>query len=84
MEPDNNVYKRLVEIGLALSVEKDINSLLERIFREAKEIVHADAGSSYFRTANESLSFAIVLNDSLDIFQGGTSAESVSSLHDYS
>ena len=78
MEPDNNIYKRLIEIGLALSVEKDINNLLERILREAKEIVNADAGSIYFRTANESLRFAIVLNDSLDIFQGGTSAEDVS------
>ena len=78
MEPDNNIYKRLIEIGLALSVEKDINHLLERILREAKEIVNADAGSIYFRTANESLRFAIVLNDSLDIFQGGTSSEDVS------
>ena len=78
MEPDNNIYKRLIEIGLALSVEKDINHLLERILREAKEIVNADAGSIYFRTSNESLRFTIVLNDSLDIFQGGTSSEDVS------
>ena len=78
MEPHNNLYKRLIDIGLALSAEKNIDSLLERILREAKEIVNADAGSIYLRTPEETLRFVIVLNDSLNIFQGGTSEQRVS------
>ena len=77
METDNNIYKRLVDIGLALSAEKEINSLLERILREAKEIVNADAGTIYLRTPDDSLRFVIVLNDSLNIFEGGTSGQEV-------
>ena len=60
MESENNIYKRLVNIGLALSAEKDINSLLERILREAKEIAKADAGSIHLRTSDDSLRFVIV------------------------
>jgi diguanylate cyclase (GGDEF)-like protein len=75
---DSNIYKRLVDIGLALSIEKDIDSLLEIILREAKTIVNADAGSIYLRTAEGTLRFVIVLNDSLSIFQGGSSENEVS------
>jgi diguanylate cyclase (GGDEF)-like protein len=77
VESENNIYKRLVNIGLALSAEKDVNSLLERILREAKEIAKADAGSIHLRNSDDSLRFVIVLNDSLDLFEGGTSGREV-------
>ncbi|HAK50821.1 MAG TPA: hypothetical protein DCM54_02810 [Gammaproteobacteria bacterium] len=77
MKTDKDIYKRLVDIGLALSAEKEINSLLERILCEAKEIVKADAGTIYLRTRDDSLRFVIGLNDSLNIFEGGTSRQEV-------
>lgn len=64
-------YRRLIDIGRALSAEKDIDSLLERILREAKSMLSADAGSLYLRTPENTLMFAIVLNDTLGIAQGG-------------
>lgn len=70
-------FERLIDIGLAMSAEKDINSLLERILREAKSMVNADAGSLYLTTENNTLAFAIVLNDSLSIYQGGNSGEPI-------
>tara|TARA_E500000331_G_scaffold346799_1_gene386161 strand:+ start:722 stop:1918 length:1197 start_codon:yes stop_codon:yes gene_type:complete len=77
VKTDKDIYKRLVDIGLALSAEKEINSLLERILCEAKEIVKADAGTIYLRTRDDSLRFVIGLNDSLNIFEGGTSRQEV-------
>lgn len=64
-------YRRLIAIGRALSAVNDIDSLLERILREAKSMVNADAGTLYLRTPENTLSFAIVLNDTLGIAQGG-------------
>ena len=78
MKLESNTYRRLIEIGLALTIEKDIDGLLERILREAKEIADADAGSIYLKTPEGSLRFVIVLNDSLDIYEGGTSETAVS------
>ena len=76
-EHENNTYQRLIEIGLALSAEKEIESLLERILKEAKSMANADAGSLYLKSSNNSLRFAIVLNDTLNIFQGGVSGDPV-------
>ncbi|MCB1694241.1 MAG: diguanylate cyclase, partial [Pseudomonadales bacterium] len=58
--------------------EKDIDSLLERILREAKGMANADAGTLYLATRHKTLQFAIVLNDSLNIAQGGKSGIPVS------
>lgn len=65
-------YRRLIDIGRALSAQKDMDSLLERILREAKSMLNADAGTLYLRTPENTLMFAIVLNDTLGIAQGGT------------
>ena len=77
-ETKNDAYQRLIGIGLALSAEMDINSLLERILKEAKALAGADAGSLYLRNSDETLCFAIYLNDTLNIFQGGANGEPVS------
>ena len=76
-ETENNAYQRLIGIGLALSAEKEINSLLERILKEAKSLANADAGSLYLKNRDETLGFAIVLNDTLNLFQGGVSGAAV-------
>ena len=77
MKTDAGAYRRLIEIGLALSAEKDLDSLLEKILIEAKTIVNADAGTLYLITESQTLAFAIVLNDTLNIAQGGHSGEPI-------
>lgn len=78
MTSDPNTYRRLIDIGLALSADKDIDSLLEHILREAKGMVNADAGSLYLKTDHDTLAFAIMLNDTLGMVQGGESGNPVS------
>ena len=65
-------FKRLIDIGIALSAEKNPDRLMETILLEAKELSHADGGTLYIRTRNDELEFKIVRTDSLGIAQGGT------------
>ena len=82
-------FKRLVEIGMALSSEKNYDHLLESILLEAKSICNADGGTIYLHETvkaadgdtespfHEHLRFAIVINDTLDIELGGTTGEEI-------
>jgi HD-GYP domain-containing protein (c-di-GMP phosphodiesterase class II) len=70
-----DLAKRLTQIGLALSAEKDPNQLLEYIVIEAMNISHADGGTLYFLDDNDTLSYSIVRNNSLDIAFGGTTGK---------
>ncbi|MBK9160845.1 MAG: GAF domain-containing protein [Nitrosomonadales bacterium] len=66
--------KELNEIGIALSQQRDINSLLETILEAARRITHADAGTLYLHEPEQRvLRFEILRNDSLNIAMGGTS-----------
>src|SRR3990167_2009994 len=66
--------KELNEIGIALSQQRDINSLLETILEAAKRITHADAGTLYLHEPEQRiLRFEILRNNSLNISMGGTS-----------
>ncbi|OGS92293.1 MAG: phosphohydrolase [Gallionellales bacterium GWA2_60_18] len=66
--------KELNEIGIALSQQRDINSLLETILEAAKRITNADAGTLYLHEPEqEVLRFEIMRTDSLNIAMGGTS-----------
>ena len=78
MSSDTQDYRRLIEIGIALSAEKDLDSLLERILVEAKTMLNADAGTLYLVNQRNQLEFAIVLNDSLKIAQGGAHGDPIS------
>ncbi|HKI74464.1 MAG TPA: sensor domain-containing diguanylate cyclase [Pseudomonadales bacterium] len=78
MKINPDIYRRLIDIGRALSAEKNIDNLLERILQEAKSMANADAGTLYLRTNYHALQFAIVLNDTLKIHQGGKSGTPVS------
>ncbi|MBV2234353.1 MAG: GAF domain-containing protein [Sterolibacterium sp.] len=69
---------QLNAIGVALSSERDINALLEKILLAAKEITHADGGTLYLVTEDEqALRFAIMRNDTLGLALGGTSGNAI-------
>ena len=40
-------YRRLIELGIALSAERNHNRLLEKILLGAKELTNADGGTLY-------------------------------------
>lgn len=70
--------ERIIELGIAMSVEKNSDKLVELILKGAKEISHADGGSLYLKNQEDLLEFKIVLNDSLGFEQGGTSSTPIS------
>jgi len=66
-----NVIKRITRIGVALSSEKNLDRLLEMIVDEARLFTHADGGTLYIMSDDEtSLQFAIVQSESLKIRMG--------------
>ncbi|MEO5340009.1 MAG: GAF domain-containing protein [Magnetococcus sp. MYC-9] len=68
---------RLNQIGVALSVMKDPDMLLETILLGAKALTNADAGTLYTTTENQTLKFQILRTDSLNIAQGGTTGVAI-------
>ena len=70
-------FRRLIDIGIALSAERDTARLLERILLEAKDMVNADGGTLYIRTKEDTLQFAIMRTDSLGMAGGGTTGEAI-------
>jgi HD-GYP domain-containing protein (c-di-GMP phosphodiesterase class II) len=71
---NNNNIKKLVGIGMALSLEKDIDKLLEMIVDKARELSNADAGTLYILDKeNKQLDFKIVQNSSINVRMGGKS-----------
>ncbi len=64
--------ERLIEIGLALSAERNHDRLTERILLEAMDITNADGGTLYLRTDDDALKFVIMRTNSLNIAMGGT------------
>ncbi len=70
-------YLKLIDIGIALSAERDHDRLMEMILLEAKSLCNADGGTLYLRTGEDSLKFEIMRNDSLDIAMGGTTGKEI-------
>ena len=68
--------KKMSDIGRALSGVHDLNALLEMIVDQARSFTNADAGTLYI-LENETLRFQIVQNDSLKIFMGGKTGETI-------
>jgi len=66
-----NQLNRLIDIGIALSAELDLDRLLEKIVQYTRELTHADAGTLYLLIQGK-LHFKIIQNDSLGISKGGT------------
>ncbi len=71
---DTTNLKKLIEVGKSLSKEKNIDILLEKILKEAKDISNSDGGTVYLLTPNKrKLSFKIMHNETLNIHYGGSS-----------
>src|SRR3954464_9774640 len=64
--------ERLIEIGLALSAERNHDRPTERILLEAIDITNADGGTLLLRTDDNPLKFVIVRTGWLKIAMGGT------------
>jgi len=80
-ETSDDLFRRLDqlnEIGAALSSERDITRLLEKILLAAKSITHADGGTLYRMTEDRrALRFEIVRTDSLGIALGGSAGKPI-------
>ncbi len=76
MDTVEDLFRRLEqlnEIGAALSSERDITRLLEKILDAAKTITHADGGTLYRMSPDgKALDFEIVRTDTLGIRMGGS------------
>jgi HD-GYP domain-containing protein (c-di-GMP phosphodiesterase class II) len=71
---------QLNEIGAALSQERDIDHLLEKILIAAKAITRADGGTLYVLEPSDEgprLRFAIMRNESLGIAMGGSTGSPI-------
>src|SRR2546427_12717951 len=55
----------LIEIGIALTGERDLYALLHRILDQARRFTRAEAGTLFLRDG-EHLRFAVVQNDFLE------------------
>ncbi len=64
VQRDESMFSVLVEIGIALTSENDLDRLLERIVSEARQLTHADGGSLYLREG-EDLRFVVSQNETL-------------------
>lgn len=65
--------QQLIELGIALSAERNHDRLMEKILLGAKDLTHADGGTLYLmEQEGRALGFAILRNDSLGIAMGGT------------
>jgi HD-GYP domain-containing protein (c-di-GMP phosphodiesterase class II) len=62
--------RRLNEIGAALSLERDLHALLERILLESRRFTSAEAGTLYL-VSGDHLTFEIAQNDRLSLAEDG-------------
>ena len=75
MNNTQNNLKKLIDVGIALSKEKNINILLEKILNEARVISNSDGGTVYLVIEEgKKLNFEIMHTESLGIKFGGSSA----------
>jgi len=81
MNSSDNLLDRLKdlnEIGIALSQQRDLDTLLETILVAAMRITRADAGTLYLHDLEQRvLRFEILRNNKLNFSMGGTSGEPI-------
>ena len=66
-------FRRLIELGIALSAERHHQRLMEMILLGAKELTNADGGTLYLVSEDgKTLTFEILRNDTLGTAMGGT------------
>jgi HD-GYP domain-containing protein (c-di-GMP phosphodiesterase class II) len=68
--------KTLNSISVALSSEKNSTNLLELVLNAAKKLTYADSGTLY-SLSDEGLRTEIVITDSLQLHQGGSSSNPI-------
>lgn len=73
----DSALQHLINIGVELSTEQDTTKLLESILISAKQLAQADGGTIYSITEKNTLKFETLLNDTLDMYMGGTSGKPI-------
>ncbi|NGX54565.1 MAG: 3'3'-cGAMP-specific phosphodiesterase 1 [Chlamydiae bacterium] len=68
---------RLNEIGIALSAERNVPVLLEKILRNAKLLTNADGATIYTVLPDQKVRFEIIITGSLGYYHGGSSGEPI-------
>ncbi len=66
----------VIPIGVALSAERDLNRLLERVLTEARRFCGADGGAILLRHSDR-LEYVLVQCASIDLFVGGSTGSVV-------
>lgn len=77
MMTEPSVLQHLIDISISLSVERDTTRLLERILTSAQTLTQADGGTIYSVTADKSLKFETLINNSLGLYMGGSSGQPI-------
>jgi RsiW-degrading membrane proteinase PrsW (M82 family)/GAF domain-containing protein len=72
----DSLLEIVIPIGVQLTYEKNLQKLLENMLVEAKNFCSADGGTLYLKKGN-TLEFAVMHNDSLNIDMGGTSGKEI-------
>ena len=73
----DSLEKVILPLGIALSTERNLDHLVERILIEAKKLCNADAGTMYLINPEKQLKFSIMITDSLNIALGGTTGKEI-------
>lgn len=78
LESAQEKLEKLIEIGIALSRERNLNRFKEMILSGAKELTNADGGGLLlFDEASDSLRYELFGVDSLDLHFGGNSGRNI-------
>lgn len=64
MLTEKQKFAKIIELGIEITQVKDLDVLLERILREARRLVNADAGTIYVKEEDK-LKFSYTNNDTL-------------------
>ena len=78
---ESDALRRLIDLGIALSAERNHDRLLEQILLGAKELTNADGGTLYLRTEDNRLAFEILRNDTLGVAMGGSTGKTIAFTH---
>ena len=77
IEHDSRIrLETLNRIGVALSADRDIDSLMERIVEAARQFTLAD-GATFYRKSGDTLAFDLLRNVSLGLDQGGRDGDPI-------
>ncbi len=78
LESAQEKLEKLIEIGIALSKERNLNRFKEMILSGAKELTNADGGGLLlFEESTDSLKYELFGVDSLDLHFGGNSGRDI-------